>query len=237
MVALQNAEKPCSKCKLSKPISMFSRNKNNKDGLKFQCKDCDRIEIAAHRKKYPELAIAYRADYYKKNSNSIKTKKREEYAKSPDKYKKITRDWYSENRGIALQYAKSYREKNLTKVKDALALWRIKNKEWTSAYSKIYAMKNIEAVRNNWRLRRARKRNSHGSHTASDVLSMLISQKYKCACCKTGIRKRYHVDHVIALANGGSNDKKNLQLLCPTCNLRKGAKDPIEFMQSQGYLI
>lgn len=33
-----------------------------------------------------------------------------------------------------------------------------------------------------------------------------------------------HVDHVVARANGGSNDDSNLQALCEKCNLRKGAK-------------
>lgn len=29
----------------------------------------------------------------------------------------------------------------------------------------------------------------------------------------------------------------NLQLLCPTCNQQKNAHDPIDFMQSRGFLL
>jgi hypothetical protein len=29
----------------------------------------------------------------------------------------------------------------------------------------------------------------------------------------------------------------NVQLLCATCNLNKNAKDPIDFMQSRGFLL
>lgn len=47
----------------------------------------------------------------------------------------------------------------------------------------------------------------------------------------------YHVDHIQPLALGGSNDKTNLQLLCPTCNTKKSAKHPIDFMQSRGLLL
>jgi 5-methylcytosine-specific restriction protein A len=33
-----------------------------------------------------------------------------------------------------------------------------------------------------------------------------------------------HVDHIVAHANGGSDHHNNLQALCETCNLRKGAR-------------
>lgn len=35
----------------------------------------------------------------------------------------------------------------------------------------------------------------------------------------------------------GSNTDDNIQLLCKTCNLSKGAKHPIDFMQSKGFLL
>lgn len=34
---------------------------------------------------------------------------------------------------------------------------------------------------------------------------------------------RYHVDHVIPKARGGTDDFANLALACPTCNIRKSA--------------
>jgi hypothetical protein len=44
----------------------------------------------------------------------------------------------------------------------------------------------------------------------------------KCATC--GRTDNLTVDHVLALAKGGSNDIDNLQLLCRSCNSRKGAR-------------
>lgn len=32
------------------------------------------------------------------------------------------------------------------------------------------------------------------------------------------------VDHTVARANGGTNDRSNLRILCTTCNTRKGVK-------------
>ena len=35
----------------------------------------------------------------------------------------------------------------------------------------------------------------------------------------------YHIDHIIPISKGGSEwDLDNLELSCPTCNLKKGAK-------------
>ena len=76
-----------------------------------------------------------------------------------------------------------------------------------------------------------------GSHTYNDIENILIFQKNKCVICKVSIKKKYHVDHVIPLSRGGSNDKDNIQLLCPSCNMSKGAKEQTTFIQERGYLI
>jgi len=44
----------------------------------------------------------------------------------------------------------------------------------------------------------------------------------KCATC--GRTDNLTVDHVLAIAKGGSNDIDNLQLLCRSCNSHKGAR-------------
>ena len=37
-----------------------------------------------------------------------------------------------------------------------------------------------------------------------------------------GSRERLEYDHIIAVANGGSNTARNLELRCEKCNRRKG---------------
>lgn len=61
-------------------------------------------------------------------------------------------------------------------------------------------------------------------------------QKWKCAICAKGVKKDYHVDHIVPLKRGGKHEPSNLQILCPTCNVRKSAKDPVSYMQERGYL-
>lgn len=58
---------------------------------------------------------------------------------------------------------------------------------------------------------------------------LLIYLKYdgKCASCgKECDQDDYHVDHIKPHSKGGATSIKNGQLLCPTCNLKKGNKTP-----------
>ena len=49
---------------------------------------------------------------------------------------------------------------------------------------------------------------------------VLIRDRYRCVKCSS--QKDLQFDHIVAVANGGSNEEDNVQLLCKRCNLRKG---------------
>lgn len=87
--------------------------------------------------------------------------------------------------------------------------------------------------------RRALRRGAKGSHTAADVADIRRMQKDRCAnpACRCKLEGKGHVDHRIALSKGGTNDRRNLQILCNSCNSKKYNKDEIDFMQSLGFLI
>jgi hypothetical protein len=46
--------KICSKCKIEKSVTLFSKDKNRKDGLKLYCNDCRKIESKIYRERNPE---------------------------------------------------------------------------------------------------------------------------------------------------------------------------------------
>ena len=50
--------------------------------------------------------------------------------------------------------------------------------------------------------------------------AVLIRDNYRCVKC--GTQKNLQFDHIVAIANGGSNEAGNVQLLCKRCNLDKG---------------
>jgi 5-methylcytosine-specific restriction endonuclease McrA len=61
-----------------------------------------------------------------------------------------------------------------------------------------------------------------------------LSQDGHCAMCGTFVDcdESYHIDHMKAWSKGGATELYNLQLLCPSCNLRKGARDLEELCSS-----
>jgi 5-methylcytosine-specific restriction endonuclease McrA len=84
---------------------------------------------------------------------------------------------------------------------------------------------------------RKKLRNANKSAIRYAINFLLVKQQGKCAICHCSIIEKHHVDHITPLARGGENDKRNYQLLCPPCNLEKGANDPLTHMQRKGKLL
>jgi hypothetical protein len=70
--------KVCSKCRVEQPFQNFNRHARRADGLRPQCKECDR---------------AARAEWYAKNLEAVRKKNREWCAKNPEKVRAIKRRW------------------------------------------------------------------------------------------------------------------------------------------------
>lgn len=99
---------------------------------------------------------------------------------------------------------------------------------------RIYRKANPERVREWSQRRHARKT---GRLPRGTVLRLRVLQRDKCAFCRASLSHGYHVDHILPLALGGKHAPENIQLLCPTCNVRKSAKHPVRFAQEHGKLL
>ena len=63
-------------------------------------------------------------------------------------------------------------------------------------------------------------------------------QGRKCKYCGASKRKaNFQIDHIHPVVMGGSNDYENLQLLCPSCNQRKGMQSDAEFRERYKSLL
>lgn len=69
--AVPEGMKRCTKCGEVKPVSEFSRNKSNKDGLEWWCKSCR----AKNKRKYYEQnrskVAEYKRKYYEQNADKV----------------------------------------------------------------------------------------------------------------------------------------------------------------------
>lgn len=57
-----------------------------------------------------------------------------------------------------------------------------------------------------------------------DDVKVLVWQRDKGRCVRCGTQENLEFDHIIALAKGGSNTFRNLQILCADCNREKGCE-------------
>jgi len=126
---------------------------------------------------------------------------------------------------------KAYASKNKEKMSEKHKIWAEENKGRRSEYNKKRFQEKREEYYVYGREYRARKLNAPGTHTSADIRALYFEQKGCCALCELPFldEKTFHVDHWKPLSKGGSNDKSNLKLLHPKCNLSKGAKLPEEF--------
>jgi hypothetical protein len=199
----------CSKCKVEKPIAAFGVQRKNKDGLREQCRSCRKAIAAEWYFLHKALARA-RNDRWKKNN-------------------KEARD----------AYERGYRKKNSKRLRDYAKEWLRRNPEKGYAYSRKWGLAHPDLTALFARNYRARKNRAEGTHTLEDIADIRRLQRDQCAMpnCRKKLNGKGHVDHIVALVSGGSNRRRNLQILCPPCNVRKHAKDQIDFAREIGLLL
>lgn len=168
------------------------------------------------------------------------------YEKFPKEKKKLAnKKWREQNRDYYLSCLKEYNHKNkeILKIKKKERIAKNPEEfynrcnEYNKTYQKQYYNQNKEKYIQKGKQRRAHLRGGIGTFSVYDEKFLYSSQQGKCVVCRKNLNNKYDVDHILPLSKGGRNDKYNIQLLCSLCNKQKAAKDPIEFMQSRGYLL
>lgn len=146
-----------------------------------------------------------------------------------------------ENKEHCIEYRKKYYAENKESILAVGAKYRADNPEAQKARNARWAKANPEKCAAKTRRRRALKLNAEGSHTKQDIEKLFTLQKGKCASCTIKLIKSgknvFHVDHIMPLTKGGGDGPDNLQLLCPGCNIKKNAKDPLDWANENGKLL
>lgn len=122
--------------------------------------------------------------------------------------------WSKHNPGVMAEKSRKFRDDHPGKDAES---------------ARKYVAAHPEARRLTSNRRRALVVSAQGNHTANDIRLQYKAQRGKCYYCNCKLDKKYHVDHIIPLARGGSNGPENIACACPRCNLSKGNKLPTEW--------
>lgn len=236
--------KTCLKCGDVKPLDQFPKRKGATDGHRGECKACknsaivitpeqraiknvksrayklaNREKLAAQRKAYRDKnkikiqlsGILYRAAH----AERIRVGQREYYERNNLRIS----EYFAGRREEKKAYDREYVQANKAKKAEQNARWKRENKD------------RIKVQRANRKARLQGKK-----ITYNDVVDIYLAQGGKCRYCQIALGDRYHLDHRMPLALGGQNERSNLQVLCPSCNLRKHATHPDVYEKQIGFI-
>jgi len=86
--------KVCSKCKVNKKLTSFSKHKNNKDGLSYICKECSNRRCRKWSKNNKLHLRKYKEEYHQKNKI---------------KHNKQGKLWYDSHKNEMKEYRQNYK--------------------------------------------------------------------------------------------------------------------------------
>lgn len=185
----------------------------------------------ANRASILEKAKAYRVQ----QSEMYAEKRRAAYSLNAEREKARAATYRSVNRdAIALRRKMQRGARTPEQVSADISRSRARDAEKVRVHNRAYYRRTKatrpEVFRARDRNRRAVELSAPGAHSEADVRILFGVQWGLCWGCGRCLSYGYHVDHAMPLSRGGGNDWTNLQLLCPHCNLSKGAKLPSEWM-------
>lgn len=184
------------------------------------CKVCQKENAKKWLEKNKPIVAAAHAKWAAANKERRSVQHAAWREANKEKLQRERAERYIQNRDKELAAAKDYKKKNPDKVRAAESEWRKANPDIVRVYKSN---------------RRARE--SVGKLSTNITERLFSLQKGKCACCRVPLGDKYHLDHIMPLALGGTNTDDNVQLLTQRCNNQKHAKHPVDFMQQRGFLL
>lgn len=97
-----------------------------------------------------------------------------------------------------------------------------KTKEYKYRKAREWLLRNPERHAGYWRKRYALKKRAVGTFSPQEWSELKDKTGNICLCCKrSGSLVKLEADHIVPLSLSGTNDIKNIQPLCRSCNARK----------------
>jgi len=197
--------KICTKCKIEKPFTEYTKDVSNRDGLACWCKDCRKI---------------MKLEYRRKNIAKIK---------------KHNSEYYQANKEHVMETCKKWSLGHPEKVKASRKKYKTINKEMLKELNHKYHIEHPTMVAKFNAMKQARRYNATGNFTEKDYLQKLEDSGHRCYYCGRDLRElptiQNHHDHVIPLSIGGTNTIDNIVPCCGSCNASKSNRTPEEYAE------
>ena len=153
--------KKCSKCGAEKPATpeFYHRDKSRKDGLVFQCKDCQKL----YRENNKEKILEQNRLYYENNKEKILEQKKSYRENNKEKISEQKKLHYENNKEEILEQKKLCYENN--KQNNPYGIYKITHKET----GKIYIGETINFVKRVKDHKKRLKGQSHENHLLQEA--------------------------------------------------------------------
>jgi 5-methylcytosine-specific restriction endonuclease McrA len=229
-------KKRCGTCQETKAKDCFTISRCEKDGLAKRCKACWKL----YRQRNEERIKAYLATYRENHREKAKQTSFAWRKSDPAKARESGRRSRIKRKPHLGETRKAWLKENREKIRIAGKEIYARHQEQYREKRRQHYLKNKPLYRSKDRKRRGIKLNATGSHTSAQIENLFLNQSGQCAIQPCGKRLvsegsgKYHIDHIIPLSRGGSDDISNISLICPFCNRSKGAKTMDEYLKWLG---
>jgi len=235
---LDDTTRICSDCRQEYPLNRehfrYQKDKSGKYYYQRRCIFCQRkVDNANEQKKgtsaqrtrkyrqsHPEKVKAGKRDWEARNPEKVKAQKQSSHIRCKDKNNRCSRDWHYAN----IDHVKQQRSEHYLEHRDEIIARVVQ-----------YQRDNPDQFHAVQHRRRAREMGSEGTFTADDIQTIYTEQEGRCAYCGMTLHGDFQIDHVHALARGGTNWPDNLALACSSCNASKSDKTPDEWALVRGW--
>lgn len=170
-----------------------------------------------------------RANFYEKNRGAVCAESMRYHAINRDAILERQKRYHALYKDVLSAKALSYRKLNRAAAARNSREWREANPGRNEQAVKQWLRKNPMKAREYSNARRTRKIGAAGRYTPNDVAALMLRQSGRCQYCCVILGNDLHVDHIVALVNGGTNYPSNICLACPTCNRMKHTSSAEEF--------
>jgi 5-methylcytosine-specific restriction endonuclease McrA len=220
--------KICTYCKNWRPLALFYKLANSRDGYRPDCRPCISKRQKQRYEQKREQISAQQKEYYQRNREKIINRVGRYQREHLQDRRKYIHKYQRDNARRLLDYRRKRWFDNLEESRRKERDYRRNNEKsraYVRAYERQWRRKNRDKVRAAWHRRRARHRSAGKSFTAKEWIALKEYYNHTClACGRKEPEIKLTPDHVIPLGPPGTGEISNIQPLCISCNSAKGAQ-------------